>query len=620
MLEEIIKFCEKQQHSTLKDIRIVLFNQDQNLVNAFCLEAKKIPTKGTKTVKSTGGSKWVDIVEVVRGDLTKEKTDAIVNIIGPDMNMDAAGQLSKAIAQASGPQVQQECNRIGKQTPGKAVMTSGGNLSVRQIIHIVPGLSDKQHLQTCLEEGLLLADSNNLQSISIPSIGTGGFGLCPKDSAQLTFQALQNISGNFNSISKVRVVVFQAKMVQDFHQEQQKYSLVPDKDRPSKSRFGSRFSVEIVNDDLTKEKTDAIVNIIGPDMNMDAAGQLSKAIARASGAQVQQECNRIGKQTPGSAVMTSGGNLSVPNIIHIVPGSSDKQHLQTCLEEGLHLADKSKLRSISIPAIGTGDYGLSAKDSAKVIFLALKRFRLSCNTISTVRIVIFQSSMFQDFQQEQKGQEEPGLQLGYSKLTRSDKQTSKLSLRVKVVGGSKISVDKAVVELKKIFSKACTTKKVDIEGIGSLSKMQITHLQSEAYKGDMELFFDDTSKCISVRGYPEDIPDMVSKITKDITRAIKKEKQRQEDENAQTISELVEWSYTVKGKKKLFDKNTNAQLERVHKKKASTVKVPLEGQEFDIDLKAMTGRGRRNGEQITVTRRAKGGNCYFRALVIHTNV
>ena len=74
-------------------------------------------------------------------------------------------------------------------------------------------------------------------------------------------------------------------------------------------------------------------------------------------------------QSSGSAVMTSGGNLEVSHIIHlVVAGSADKQHLQNCLEEGLRLADKNNIKSISIPAIGTGGFGLSATDSAQLTF------------------------------------------------------------------------------------------------------------------------------------------------------------------------------------------------------------------------------------------------------------
>jgi len=592
--------------NSVSKVRIVVYQSQ--MVPIFQQEQQKYSPLPIKAVTSQSVVGSNISVEVISGDLTKERTDAIVNIIGTNMNMNTAGQLSKAISQASGPQVQQECNQLGTQTPGAALMTSGGNLEVPHIIHIVPGSPDRQHLQACLEGALRVADTNNLQSISIPAIGTGDYGLSADDSAQLTFHALRNISGNLKRISKVRIVLYQTPMVQTFQQEQQKCSLLANKGVLSQPVFESRIRVDVVKDDLTKENTDAIVNIIGCDMDMNNFGQLSKVIAQASGPQVQQECSQFGRQSPGSAVMTGGGTLAAPHIIHIVPGSGGKRDLQNCLEAGLRLADTNNLQSISIPTIGTGGYGLSAKDSANIVFQALENFSRSCINISIVRIVVFQDHVIQAFQEEKNSKGKLGASYKSSSFMKLTSQSSSLSVRVWVTGGSKNSVDKATAELKKIFSSACVTKKVDNEGISCLPQMQISQLQSEASKFDMELTIDNSLKCITVRGYPADMPDMVSKITDKITKAIKQEKQKQDDDNAQMISNLVEWSYTVRGKKKTFDKKTNAQLETAHNKKASTVQVFIEGQTFDVDLKAKTGCGQRSGEQITVTRTPKEGN------------
>ncbi|XP_027041170.1 poly [ADP-ribose] polymerase 14-like isoform X2 [Pocillopora damicornis] len=65
-----------------------------------------------------------------------------------------------------------------------------------------------------------MADGNNFQAISIPCVGTGGYGLTGADSAQLTFKALNAFSARCKTIQKVRVVVFQASMMQEFLQEQ----------------------------------------------------------------------------------------------------------------------------------------------------------------------------------------------------------------------------------------------------------------------------------------------------------------------------------------------------------------------------------------------------------------
>lgn len=103
-------------------------------------------------------------------------TDAIVNITSKDMNMETAGALSKAVKQASGPQVETECNQLEQQSGGSAVITSGGNLPARYIIHMIPDSARKDHLQQCSEKCLSSCRNKGLQSISIPAIGTGVIG------------------------------------------------------------------------------------------------------------------------------------------------------------------------------------------------------------------------------------------------------------------------------------------------------------------------------------------------------------------------------------------------------------------------------------------------------------
>ena len=355
------------------------------------------PTSTARITDRTGGME----VEVIQGDITQETTESIVNVIGCNMDMYNFGQLSKIIAEKSGLQVQQECRQMGRQRPGSAVMTSGGRLAVKHIIHIVTESSDKAHLQRCLEEGLRQADTNGIKSISVPAIGTGGYGLPAAESARIIFQALNNMGGNFTNISKVRIVVFQAQMVNVFQQQQhQKSSLSPLTAVAAPSMFSSPIKVDVVTGDLTKESSEAIVNVIGTDLNMNNFGQLSRVIAQSCGPQVQQELNRKGTQAPGSAVMTTGGRLNAKHIIHIVAATADKEHLQKCLEEGLRLADAKGIKSISFPAIGTGGFGLSASESAQLIFQALNNMGENFESISTVRIVVFQTQLVQAFRRE----------------------------------------------------------------------------------------------------------------------------------------------------------------------------------------------------------------------------
>ena len=211
MLDEAVAFCQNNPHSFVKDIRFVLFHGSQAVIDAFKQEGIALESKNRKTV------------EVVQGDLTKEITDAIVNIIGTDMNIYGAGELGKAVAKASGGRVEDECNRLGQQPPGSAVVTSGGNLAVPNVIHMVVGSMNKQHLQLCLEESIKLADAHGLKKISLPAVGTGVGGLSEVDSAQATFQALKNILKTCVYVRKVRIVLYQAKLMETFQKEQKLY-------------------------------------------------------------------------------------------------------------------------------------------------------------------------------------------------------------------------------------------------------------------------------------------------------------------------------------------------------------------------------------------------------------
>ena len=529
-MEETVNFCRANPASNLRDIRFVVFNQDQALISAFKNEMDKhighpaiTPlTSGMRSFlekKETMGTSDVSI-EVLKGDVYQETTDAIVNIITKDLNMDSAGKLSQTVKQLAGPQVETELNQLGQQSGGTALITSGGNLLAQKIIHLIPDNSGKDHLQQCVERCLWLAETHGLRSISIPAVGTGSLHVSAVDSASLIFNALKNFSGSFRSVRKVRIVIFESPMLSAFQQEHQRYSFSPQVGVPQHMTLTSPFGVEVINGDLTQENsTDAIMNIISTDMNMNNAGDLSKAIARQSGPLVQQECNQLGKQLPGTAIITSGGNLQVSHIIHIIPGSSDKQHLQQCLEEGLRVADANNFQAISIPCVGTGGYGLNGADSAKLTFKALNAFSARCKNIQKVRVVVFQASMMQEFLQEQKKQLVQGIEEdsdsedAVARQTRrrgrrqAPGQSDEHSVRISVIGKDKVSVGKAVESLKKGFSDACTMEKVESEIVSQLSDKQKDILRKKAKDRDVKLEIEDDVDRIVVRGGPTEVAD-----------------------------------------------------------------------------------------------------------------
>jgi len=122
------------------------------------------------------------ILELTQGDITDLDTDAIVNAANTVLQL--GGGVAGAIRRKGGPKIQEECNKIGGTYVGGAVITTGGNLKAKHVIHAVGPRHGEEHEDEKLKDAtlnsLILADKNNLKSIAFPAVSTGIFGF-PKD-------------------------------------------------------------------------------------------------------------------------------------------------------------------------------------------------------------------------------------------------------------------------------------------------------------------------------------------------------------------------------------------------------------------------------------------------------
>ena len=122
------------------------------------------------------------VLELVQGDITDQTTDAIVNAANTALQM--GGGVAGAIRRRGGPEIQEECNSIGGTYVGGAVITTGGKLAAKYVIHAVGPRQGDEHADAKLKDATLnslkLADKNRLKSIAFPAISTGIYGF-PKD-------------------------------------------------------------------------------------------------------------------------------------------------------------------------------------------------------------------------------------------------------------------------------------------------------------------------------------------------------------------------------------------------------------------------------------------------------
>jgi len=118
------------------------------------------------------------VLELLEGDITTMDTDAIVNAANAQLVL--GGGVAGAIRQKGGSDIQAACDKIGGTFVGGAVITTGGHLPARYVIHAVGprmGEGDEDSkLKNATLNALKVADQNGLKSLAFPAISTGIFG------------------------------------------------------------------------------------------------------------------------------------------------------------------------------------------------------------------------------------------------------------------------------------------------------------------------------------------------------------------------------------------------------------------------------------------------------------
>jgi O-acetyl-ADP-ribose deacetylase (regulator of RNase III) len=156
------------------------------------------------------------VIEVVKGDITKEVTEAIVN--AANTSLLGGGGVDGAIHRAGGNEILDECkdirNKQGKCKVGEAVITTGGNLKAKYVIHTVGpvwngGNSDEEQLlYNAYTNSLKLADENDIDSIAFPNISTGIYKFPKPLAAEIALNAVNTYLVKRHTFKKIRFVCF----------------------------------------------------------------------------------------------------------------------------------------------------------------------------------------------------------------------------------------------------------------------------------------------------------------------------------------------------------------------------------------------------------------------------
>jgi O-acetyl-ADP-ribose deacetylase (regulator of RNase III) len=150
------------------------------------------------------------VLELAEGDITEMQTDAIVNAANAQLVL--GGGVAGAIRKKGGPEIQEECDKAGPTFVGGAVITTGGNLKAKYVIHAVgPRMgegNEYEKLKNATLNSLKVADENNLKSVSFPAISTGIFGFPIEKCAEIMLKTTIDYLKGQTSLQRVVFCLF----------------------------------------------------------------------------------------------------------------------------------------------------------------------------------------------------------------------------------------------------------------------------------------------------------------------------------------------------------------------------------------------------------------------------
>ena len=154
------------------------------------------------------------LLEAAQGDITRQAVDAIVN--AANTTLLGGGGVDGAIHRAAGPELLDECRRLGGCLTGEARITRGYRLPAAHVIHTVgPVWSGGTHgepelLRRCYANSLRLAVQHGVRSIAFPSISTGAYGYPIEQAAAIAVATVRDELRNESTVELVRFVCFSA--------------------------------------------------------------------------------------------------------------------------------------------------------------------------------------------------------------------------------------------------------------------------------------------------------------------------------------------------------------------------------------------------------------------------
>ena len=163
-----------------------------------------------------------DRVEVIQGDITQQRVDAIVNAANESLL--GGGGVDGAIHRAAGPQLLEECRALGGCKTGQCKVTKGYRLPAKWVIHTVGPIwrggedEEDELLASCYRHCLQTAVQYQIKTIAFPSISTGAYGFPVERAARIAAHQIKTFLSENKSLGKVIMVCFDTRTLHAYQE------------------------------------------------------------------------------------------------------------------------------------------------------------------------------------------------------------------------------------------------------------------------------------------------------------------------------------------------------------------------------------------------------------------
>ena len=518
----------------------------------------------------------------------------------------------------------------------------------------------RNSVHKCLKE----CSSRGAASIAFPSIGTGNLHF-PND---VVASIMVDEVTNFLSLQKtcslktVYLVIFMPDTYQAFQQvlagggattapmscelssplfqhmshtlpQRRKYRLVGSRSSAKSSTSEAleshsftvdKLKIRIIKGDITEDDSDVIVNPTNAQMKLEGAG-VAAALLRKGGMELQILCNTvIGNiavlEGDTVAETPAAGSLKCKSLFHINFEGKDQKKFVKIITACLNKADQKLYTTIAFPAIGTGVHGYPPQEAAANMIQAIQSFASKSHTIQQVHIVIFQSSVYQEFVtvfQNPEKVSQPGMLRRAARYVGSlisgdstsdpevltiDEDTSVCEeLEIKFYGETDIAVKNAERMVENLIDETFSDKNIDDPLIETLPEEEIHKLKMKCKEMHVEITVDRSIlKRIRLKGNRSSVDAVhghVNEVLREYEKTVNKEKQ------AKQLFQNIRWKRMDSDESEYSDLvNYEIEMAFLGKQPSYTFGTMESSEYYTIDFASKVETDHHDGEKCKVVR------------------